>query len=241
MSDVSQTDVSNKVQQWTNDNKFEANKTPEEIQDQQTALLYRNFINARNTMNNAPSDYEEARENYLRSKLGNTGFEEQQQKELAAEGQRYSRKATSLLAAKVRDARKSLTMFKSILSFYMNLGGELSNKVSTHTKLAYDAKSAVDFSTTSNRKTYYLYQERATVDAWDTALSLIIVACGLVFAKHYFYDRRKLKNVFLWFCLLLIFLASYLLPKIVNWIMNLPKAVNIYTSWAKDKEEWHGD
>jgi magnesium-transporting ATPase (P-type) len=169
------------------------------------------------------------------------GYDEKVKEENLKEGKELAVKYTEAHEIRVANAEKAFTMYSAVAKFAATSVDDYATRVQSHVKELEAASSSADFQSTNNRRTFYLNQERNTVEWWDTLLTMLIVAVSLVYAYHFFFINKQYKNVFLWFVLLVLLLVSYLLPMVVNWIVRIPRAVNVYTSWAEtEAPEWHG-
>jgi len=240
-STVTQKDIDKQLKEWTNENNKQLTKGPDQEKADKSIHAYRDYLVAKNAAANAPAALLAAKSAYLEDKYG-PGYDISQDPDTKAEVSDISETYTQEHTKRIQLAKKAFEMYKAVSNFAANSLDDYKFTLNEHISGVQASESSVQFQTTSRRQTYYLNQERETLENWDTALTLIIVSVGLVYAYHFFYIHRLFKSVLLWFLLLLIFLSSFLLPKIVNWAVHIPQPVNVYSSWAKtNMPEWHGN
>ena len=139
-------------------------------------------------------------------------------------------------------ANKIFKMYSTVAKFAAKSVEDYNSTLKSHVAAIQESDAASVFKTTSQRKTYYINQGRGTIEAWDTVLTLLLTAIGFVYAYHFFFINRQFKSIVLWLGLLLIWISSYILPKLVNWVLHMPKPINVYTSYAQtSRPDWHGE
>jgi hypothetical protein len=233
--------IEEQIQDWTNETMYNISKTPEEVRADKTRDLFQKYIEAKRVKQSAPSDYENARELYFRSKDGDEAYERGQQREDKKEGRKKAEHFKKRFDQKVHRARKAFAMYSAALKFAANSETDFLKTMEFYMVRIKAEESIAHFNTTSERKTYYLNAEQDTVENWDTVLSLVIVSAGVVYLKNTIIDRKQYKSVMAWAVLLFIWLSNFLLPYLVSWGFHMRKPVNIYTTWADTSHEWHGD
>jgi hypothetical protein len=241
MPSGSQEDIDKQLEDWAKENDYEFSKGPDGVLADQTIQSYRDYLVAKNTVENAPTVMANAEDAYLRKRYGASYDVKRKQayvKQATEIAKPYSREHN----LRVEKANKAFTMYKTVAKFASQSVNDYAQSVALHIAAMREANSSVEFQTTTQRKTFYLNQERSTIESWDTALTLLIVSVALIFGYQFIFVQRLFKNLWIWFILLLLFLASFLLPFVVNWIVHIPPAVNVYSSWAQTvPSEWHGN
>ncbi len=94
---------------------------------------------------------------------------------------------------------------------------------------------------TFSRKSYFLDMQFDSVVTFSAYATLFLWSNAVVFGKVAFYDQKEFKNIKMWLVLLMLGLSPIVVSKVVQWVMSIPRPVNIYTTWADSgNKEWHG-
>jgi hypothetical protein len=240
VKEVTQSDIDKELEEWAKTNNYKLSTGPAQQEAEDTIQSYRNLLVAKHNAENAPAELKNAKDAYLRQKFGE-GYDEKVKEENVKEAEELAVKYKDAHIQRVENANKAFTMYSAVASFASKSVDDYVTSVELHVNDLQESSSAANFQSTNNRRTYYLNKERETVEWWDTFLTMLIIAVSLVYAYHFFFINKKYKSVLLWFGLLVLLLVSWLLPMVVNWVIHIPRAVNVYTSWAQtESPEWHG-
>ena len=236
-----QADIDKELEEWAKVNNYDLTAGPDQVEAAKTVQSYRDYLAARNAVDNAPAQLQVSKDAYLRQRYG--GQFEEKRKELALEEVRpIAKKFTDEHVARVRKANTAYNMYDAVAKFTSQSVQDYLLSLELHTAKIKEASSSVEFQSTVQRKTHYLNEEISSVESWDTWVSLLVISVSLVYGYQFIILQREFRNLWIWAALILMWLASYLLPMIVNWLVHIPKPVNVYSSWAKTEQtEWHGN
>ena len=238
---VTQKDIDKQLQEWAVANKYELNKGPAQIEADKKIQAYRDYLVAKSTAEDAPQALEAAKTTYLEKMYG-SDYDTKRDIDYEKEGKEVVKSYLDEHTERMNKVNKAYTMYEAVAKFSAQSVQDYEQSLNLHVANVQASSSSAEFQTTTKRKTYYLNEERNTLEWWDTAATLLIVSVSLVFAYDTFFINRNFKNLWLWFLLLLMLLASYLLPIIVRWVVNIQQPVNVYSSWAQSgHSEWHGN
>jgi hypothetical protein len=91
------------------------------------------------------------------------------------------------------------------------------------------------------RKSYFLNLEHDSMVAYSAYGTFLIWACAVVYVKVAIYDYKAIRNIKAWIGLIAIIVSPFLLVILLQVILQIPKRVNIYSTWLSDgRQEWHG-
>jgi hypothetical protein len=238
---LNEDELAEEIRKWAEENSSEANKGPDQIAAEQKTEKYRDYLAAKTAADNAPSELSNAKESYLRLKYG-SDYDSKRKEDYRKEAQKIADEYTEEHVARMYDATRVFKMYSAVAKFAAQSVEDFNRTLKSHVAAIQESDAASVFKTTSQRKTYYINQGRGTLEGWDTLLTLLLTSIGFVYAYHFFYINRQFKNKVLWLGLVLIWLSSYLLPKIINWILRMPRPINVYTSYAQtSRPDWHGE
>jgi len=92
------------------------------------------------------------------------------------------------------------------------------------------------------RKSYFLHLEHDSMVAYSAYATLFIWANAVVYGKVAIFDYKAIKNINAWIGFVFILTSPFFLVILLQIILQIPKRVNIYSTWLSDgRQEWHGD
>jgi hypothetical protein len=237
---LNEDELAEEIRKWAEDNLSEANKGPDQIAAEKKRETYRDYLAAQTAANNAPSEVANARDAYLRLKYG-SDYDSKRKEDYLKEAQKIADGYTEEHEVRMYEANRVFKMYSAVAKFAAQSVEDYTRTLKSHVAAIQESDAASVFKTTSQRKSYYINQGRGAIEGWDTMLTLLLTSIGIVYAYHFFYINREFKSKILWLGLLLIWISSYLLPIVVNWVLHMPKPINVYASYAQTSEpEWHG-
>lgn len=238
---LSEDELAEEIRKWAEENVNDADKGPDQVVAEKKREMYRDYLAAETAAKNAPSELANAKESYLRLKYG-TDYDSRRKEDYTKEAQQIAEGFVQEHEVRMDEANKMFKMYTAVAKFAARSVEDYNRTLKSHVAAIQESDAASVFKTTSQRKTYYINQGRGTVEGWDTVFTLLLTSIGLVYAYHFFYINRQFKSKMLWLGLLLIWLSSYLIPKIVNWVLHMPRPINVYTSYAQTaRPDWHGE
>lgn len=237
---LNEDELAEEIRKWAEDNLSEANKGPDQIAAEKKRETYRDYLAAQTAANNAPSELANARDAYLKLKYG-SDYDSKRKEDFLKEAQKIADGYTEEHEVRMYEANRVFKMYSAVAKFAAQSVEDYTRTLKSHVAAIQESDAASVFKTTSQRKSYYINQGRGAIEGWDTMLTLLLTSIGIVYAYHFFYINRQFKSKILWLGLLLIWISSYLLPIVVNWVLHMPKPINVYASYAQtSKPEWHG-
>ena len=238
---LSEDELAEEIRKWAEENASEADKGPDQIAAEKKRETYRDYLAAKTAAGNAPSELANAKESYLRLKYG-SDYDSKRKEDYVKEAQDLADEYTENHEAQMYKADRVFKMYTAVAKFAAQSVQDYNRTLKAHVAAIKESDAASVFKTTSQRKSFYINEGRGTVEGWDTVLTLLLTSIGFVYAYHFFYINRELKNKVLWLGLLLIWISSYLLPPIVKWILHMPKPINVYASYSESaRSDWHGE
>ena len=229
-----QDEVASKLNQWTAENKAEAEKGPAAMKADKTKQLYTDYLIAKETKENAPADYTQAVNAYLISRDGPEGVFEA-----------YRRKATTMNNERLIKFRTVVQQTVGMVQNYKTMYTAALRSQDAYLKQLDEYAAQIDEAnllhnekTTAQRKSYYLHQVNDTTETRDGLLTVYIVALAVVYAKQFIAPNPK--NPLMWGGLALLLLSSYLLPRLIGVVMNIQPTMNVYTTWVQPNPIWTG-
>lgn len=229
-----QDDLTLKINQWAAANEAEAAKGPAQVKADLTQKLYNDYLVAKETKETAPSEYTKALNAYLISRDGPEGvFEAYKRKALAMKGEYQND-----FSANAKEALAVVGMYSTVSTYAMKAQENYLKQLDDYAAEIDAAHLLADEKNTAQRKSYYLHQVNDKTETWDGLLTVYIVALSAVYAKQFI--APNFKNPVPWVGLMLLLLSSYLLPRIVAFLVNIRPSMNVYTTWVQPNPIWTG-
>jgi hypothetical protein len=214
----------------------EAAKGPAQVQADKTAELYAVYKEAQNNMISAPDEYVAAKTAYLLSRDGEDGLKSY-----------YDQEARALKTTEQEDFKKmvdeataSAETFKTVSNYAIKAQDMYLTQLNSYAGDLNEVTTLQSEKNTAERKSYYLHKVGDETATWDGILTVYIVALAFVYAYHVLYELGHFRSIPAWTGLVLILLSSYLLPRIVAFLIGIKPAMNIYTTWAQPSAIWTG-
>jgi hypothetical protein len=211
-------------------------KGPSEVKADQTMQLYYDYLSAKDNMQAAPQEYADALKAFLLSRDGPGGVAAAYDRQAAAMKASYQADFNALIA----EATTAAGLYKTVSTYALNAQTMLVDQLGNYSDDLTEVSLLAAEKNTAERKSYYLNQVNSSTESWDGYLTVYITALGFVYAKHVLYEKQQYRSIPAWTGLLLIWMSSYLLPKIVGGIASIKPAVNIYTTWVRPNPVWTG-
>ena len=238
---LNEDELAEEIRKWAEENENEANKGPDAVTAEKRRETLRDYLAAQTAANDAPSELANAKDAYLRLKYG-SDYDSRRKEDYEREAEEIAEGYRQDHDARMYEANKMFRMYTAVAKFAAQSVEDYNRTLKMHVAAIQESDAASVFKTTSQRKTYYINQGRGTVEGWDTAFTLLLTSIGFVYAYHFFYINKQFRSTVLWLGLVLIWISSYLMPKLVDWIMRMPKPVNVYSSYAETaRPDWHGE
>ena len=231
-----QEDATSKINQATEELDAEAAKGPAQVQADKTAELYVLYKEAQDNMISAPDEYVAAKTAYLLSRDGQEGLSSYYDQE----ARKLKKSQQEDFKQMVDEATASSETFKTGSNYAIKAQDIYLTQLTTYTGDVNEITLLQSEKNTAERKSYYLHKVGDETETWDGVLTVYIIALGAVYAYHVLFELGHYRSIPAWTGLVLILLSSYLLPRIVAFLIGIKPAMNIYTTWAQPTPVWTG-
>lgn len=231
-----QEDATSNINKTTAELDAEAAKGPAQLQADKTADLFVLYKEAQENMILAPEDYVAAKMAYLLSRDGEEGvssYYDQEARKLNTSQQEDFKQM-------VDEATASAETFKTVSNYARKAQDMYLTQLRSYAGDVNEITLMQSEKNTAERKSYYLHKVGDETETWDGVLTVYIIALGFVYAYHVLYELGHFRSIPAWTGLVLILLSSYLLPRIVAFLIGIKPAMNIYTTWAQPTPVWTG-
>lgn len=212
--------------------------TPTQHKSKNLSKLYAEVVDARETQQNAPFRVKAAEKRYYMVRDGKDGYAKHMTEQYTKEARTVRQTMLSNHLAQLSDMNKSLTYYDSVRVYLKNISEV--QLTSLHKIKELLNKIRMSEVNTNNRKSYYMEQEQKNISTWIIVCNCFIFSYTMLLLYKY-KDQLKQPLVVgvIVFLLSMVFLLSY----VVDLIVKIPTAINVYTEWGYDptesKTQWY--
>jgi uncharacterized membrane protein YccC len=205
-------------------------------QNKTASDLEQKYLDAKTNLLSAPSQVEQAAQDFITFTKGTSGYQEYKEQQLEMKAEESAKTYSSKFDEEVNKVQNEIKTYETLLQNYANVV-DLRNKYAKDTILLRNKfKTKSHEVITNDRKTYYEDQENENLQYYFYLLStfyIFLLILYLILSFTYNSPISLMIRIAIFFCLVLYyFIGTFLLEKIVAVISKLVGFLpeNVYTS-----------